>query len=414
MPADPRSRTAPLLVAVGGAVLTLLAAAVVVVVGRDTAGSDLVVLPRSEVDALTAEAPPPYALQEIARLEAPTQLAPRPGADDLYVTQLGGQVVRLVPGDDGSYTVAPEPVVDVSGEVSAQAGLEGLVALTFSPDGAYLYLGYIDKAHDQVLTAHAMSEDGATAGPAVEILTVDRPPGPPNNHIGGSLAFSLDGHLYVGTGDGGAGAFQAPDSSSYYGKVLRIDPDPVGGGYTVPEGNTVDGPDAIPELWTMGMRNPFRLHVDPETNDLWVADVGEEALEEVNRLGIDEAYGKDINLGWPQYAGSEEYYADEQPSPTRLPPTPPSYEYDHEQGRCAVIGGTVYRGVEFSELAGNYLFTDLCSKALLGLRDASDGGYEEFTLATIDESQIVSVDSGGDGRVYVTSISGGVYVLVPG
>lgn len=413
MPADPSSRTVPILVVVGGAVLTLLAAAVVVAVGRDTTGSDLVVLPRSEVEALTAEPPPPYALQEIARLEAPTQLAPRPGAEDLYVSQLAGQVVRLVPGADGSYTAAPEPVADVSDDVSAQAGLEGLVALTFSPDGAYLYLGYTDTQHDQVVTAFAMGDDGATTGPPVEILKVDRPPGPPNNHIGGSLAFSPEGHLYVGTGDGGAGAFQAPDSSSYYGKVLRIDPDPVNGGYTSPEGNTVDGPDAIPELWTMGMRNPFRIDVDAETGDLWVADVGEEALEEVNRLGVDEQFGHGINLGWPQYAGSEKYYADEQPSPTRLPPTPPSYEYDHEQGRCAVIGGAVYRGAEFSELAGDYLFTDLCSKALLGLREAADGGYEEFTLATIDESQIVSVDDDNSGQVFLTSISGGVYRLVP-
>ena len=414
MPTDDRSRTTATLVAVGGLALTLLAAAVVVTIGRDTSGGDLVAVDRDELATLTSEAAPPYALREIARLDAPTQLSPRPGGTDLYVTQLGGQVVRLVPEADGSFSVAAEPVVDVSSEVSAQAGLEGLVALTFSPDGAYLYLGYIDQQHDQVVTAHAMSDDGATAGPAVEILTVDRPPGPPNNHIGGSLAFSPEGYLYVGTGDGGAGAFQAPDTSSYYGKILRIEPDPVNGGYTSPEGNTVDGPDALPEIWTVGMRNPFRIVVDPDTGDLWVADVGEESLEEINRLGIDEKFGKDINLGWPQYAGSEKYYADTQPSPTRLPPTPPSYEYDHRQGRCAVIGGTVYRGTEFGELNGDYLFTDLCSKALLGLREAADGGYEEYTLATIDESQIVSVDGDNDGRVYLTSVSGGVYELVPG
>jgi len=414
MPTDDRTRTTATLVAVGGLALTLLAAAIVVVIGRDTAGGDLVVVDRDELATLTSEAAPPYALREIARLEAPTQLSPRPGSTDLYVTQLAGQVVRLVPEADGSFSVAPEVVADVSSEVSAQAGLEGLVALTFSPDGQYLYLGYTDAEHDQVVTAHAMSADGATAGPAVEILTVDRPPGPFNNHIGGSLAFSPEGHLYVGTGDGGAGAFQAPDPASYFGKILRIDPDPVNGGYSSPEGNTVEGDDSIPELWTVGMRNPFRIFVDPPTGDLWVADVGEEALEEVNRLGVEEAFGRGINLGWPQYAGTEEYFADTQPSPTRLPPTPPSYEYDHRQGRCAVIGGTVYRGAEFGELNGDYLFTDLCSKALLGLREAADGGYEEYTLATIDESQIVSVDADNDGRAYVTSISGGVYQLVPG
>ncbi len=414
MPPDHRSRTTATLVAVGGLVLTLLAAVVVVVVGQNTTGSDLVVVDRSELATVTTEAAPPFELREIARLEAPTQLSPRPGSADLYVAQLGGQVVRLIPTTDGSVSVATEFVVDISSEVSAQAGLEGLVGITFSPDGRYLYLGYIDQDHDQVVTAHAMSADGASAGPGVEILTVDRPPGPPNNHIGGSLAFSPEGHLYVGTGDGGAGVIQAPDTSSYYGKVLRIDPDPVNGGYTTPEDNTVDGPDALPEIWTVGMRNPFRITVDRQTGDLWVADVGEEALEEINRLGIAEGFGRNINLGWPQYTGSEEYLVDTQPSPTRLPHTPPSYEYDHRQGRCAVIGGTVYHGSEFVDLDGDYLFTDLCSKALLGLREAPDGGYEEYTLATIDESQIVSVDADNDGRVYLTSVSGGVYLLVSG
>ncbi len=405
-------RTRSTVIAVVGAIVTLGVAAVVVAVGRDSAGGDLVVVTRAELEAATAEAAPAYALEEIARLEAPTQLAPRAGSDDLYVTQLAGQVVRLVPQPDGTYQPAEGLVADVSDDVSAQAGLEGLVALTFSPDGSTLYLGYVDRAHDQVVEAFPVAEDGASVGAGQEIITVDRPPGPPNNHIGGSLAFGPDGYLYVGTGDGGAGAFQAPDTSSFYGKVLRIEPDPVNGGYTSPEGNTSDGPDSLPEIWTVGMRNPFRIDFDRQTGDLWIADVGEESLEEVNRLGVDETFGKGINLGWPQYAGSQEYYIDE-PSPTRLPPTPPSYEYDHRQGRCAVIGGEVYRGAQFSELAGDYLFTDLCSKALLGLREAPDGGYEEFTLATIDESQIVSVDGGNDGEAFVTSISGGVYRLVP-
>ena len=408
------SRRLPTVIAVAGLALTCLTAVAVVAVGRGAGNGDLVVVSQSELDAASeaADDAPSYGLEEIVRLEAPTQVAPRPGTDDLYVSQLGGQVIRLTPDGTGGFEVVEPPALDISSEVSAQAGLEGLVALTFSPDGATLYLGYIDKAHDQVVTAHPVEDDGASFGPGNEIITVDRPPGPPNNHIGGSLAFGPDGYLYVGTGDGGAGAFQAPDTSSYYGKVLRIQPDPAGG-YTAPEGNTVDGnPDGLPEIWTVGMRNPFRIDFDSQTGDLWVADVGEESLEELNRLGVDEAFGKDINLGWPQYAGSTEYYIDE-PSHTRLPPTPPSYEYEHREGRCAAIGGEVYRGADFSELAGDYLYTDLCSKALLGLRPAPDGGYEEFVLATVDESQLVSVDAGLDGTIYLTSISGGVYRLVP-
>jgi glucose/arabinose dehydrogenase len=409
------SRRLSTVIALAGVVATGLAAVFVVALGQGSgsAGSDLVLVPRSELEAAAAAEAPPYQLQEITRLEGPTQVAPRPGTEDLYVTQLGGQVIRLTPNADGGFDTVEPPVLDISGEVSSQEGLEGLVALTFSADGGTLYLGYIDPAHDQVVMAYPVEADGASFGAGVEILTVDRPPGPPNNHIGGSLAFGPDGFLYVGTGDGGAGAFQAPDSSSLYGKVLRIQPDPAEGGYTVPEGNTTDGnPDGLPEIWTLGMRNPFRIDFDRATGDLWVADVGEESLEEINRLGTDEGAGHNINLGWPQYAGSQEYFIDE-PSPTRIPPTSPSYEYDHREGRCAVIGGEVYRGAEFSELAGDYLYTDLCSKALLGLREAPDGGYEEFVLATIDESQLVSVDAANDGTIYLTSTSGGVYRLVP-
>lgn len=403
-----------MIITVGGVALTLLVAAFVVAVGRDGGGGDddLVLVPRSELEAAAAAEPEPlYALEEVARLEIPTQVAPRAGSDDLYVTQLGGQVMRLTPDGAGGYEVAPEPVVDISDEVSAQDGLEGLVGLTLSPDGATLYLAYVDQARDQVVTAHAMEDDGASAAAGNMIITVDRPDNmPPNNHIGGSLAFGPDGYLYVGTGDAGAGAFAAPDPSSYFGKVLRIAPNPAGG-YTSPEDNTLEGPEALPEVWTIGMRNPFRIDFDRETGDLWIADVGEETVEEINRLGVNEAFGKGINLGWPQYAGTAEYYIDEEPA-TRLPPTPPSFEYDHREGRCAVIGGEVYRGAEFPALAGQYLFSDVCGKALVGLRTGADGGYEEFILAGTEEAQMVSVDASNDGTIFLTSTSGGVYRLV--
>lgn len=409
------SRRLPTVIVVGGAALTLLAAAFVVSVGRDGGGGgdDLVLVPRSELEAAAnAEEAPLYALEEIARLEIPTQVAPRPGSEDLYVAQLAGQVIRLTPDGSGGYQVAPEPVVDISDDVSAQDGLEGLVGLTFSPDGATLYLAYVDKVRDQVVTAHAMGADGATAAAGNDIITVDRPDNmPPNNHIGGSLAFGPDGYLYFGTGDAGAGAFAAPDPSSYFGKVLRIEPNPEGG-YTSPPDNTLEGPEALPEVWTIGMRNPFRIDFDRETGDLWIADVGEESVEELNRLGANEDFGKGINLGWPQYAGTDDYYVDEEPA-TRLPPTPPSFEYDHREGRCAVIGGEVYRGAEFPALAGQYLFSDVCGKALVGLRTGADGGYEEFVLAGTDEAQMVSVDAGNDGTIFLTSTSGGIYRLVP-
>lgn len=406
-------RVATLVVTLG-VVLTLVAALAVVAIGRSTGSSDLVVLSRDELaDLAPAEPASPYQLEEIARFDTPTALAPRPGSEDLYVSLLGGQVMRLVPDGAGGFTASDAPVLDIADQVSAQPGIEGLVNLVFSPDGNDLYLAYTDKAHDQVVAAHPVTEDGAGFGPGQVILTIDTPDGiPPNNHVGGGLTFGPDGDLYVGVGDAGAGAFSATDPESLFGKVLRIIPDPVNGGYTTPDDNTFDRGNGRPEIWTLGMRNPWRIDFDPPSGDLWIADVGEEQLEEINRLEGGDGAGRGVNLGWPQYAGSAEYRTD-QPSRTDIPPSSPSYEYDHREGRCAVVGGAVYRGTQFTDLVGDYLFSDVCSKALLGLREAPDGGYEEFTLATTEEAQMASVDAGNDGTIYLTSMTGGVYRLVP-
>lgn len=416
MPERTPSRRSTRLIVGVGAVLTVLAAGAVVALGRSSGESDVVIASRAELEAATAaadaEAAPPYRLEEIARFDTPTALSPRTGSADLYVSLLGGQVMQLVADGAGGFTSSDEPVLDIADEVSASPGIEGLVDLTFSPDGQTLYLAYTQKDHDQAVSGYPVLDGGAAFGPGHLVIEIDTPDGiPPNNHVGGGLAFGPDGYLYIGVGDAGAGAFSAPDPESLFGKVLRIAPEP-DGGYTTPDDNTFDPANGLPEIWTVGMRNPWRIVFDAPTGDLWVADVGEEALEEVNRLEGQEGYGKGINLGWPQYAGSAEYRTD-QPARTELPPTPPSYEYDHREGRCAVVGGAVYRGASLPELDGRYLFSDVCSKALLGLREAADGGYEEFTLATSDEAQMVSVDADNDGEVYLTSMSGGVFRLAP-
>lgn len=409
-----------------GLALTCIAAVSVAALGRDSAG-DLVLVPRSEVAAGgqgtggPAEQAP-YRLEEVGRFEMPTAVASRPGADDLYVALLDGRVMLLRPvagGGPGSYRSVEQPVLDVSGQVASQDGLEGMVGITFSPDGSTLYLAFTDKAHDLAVWAFAVADGGRSFGPGNEIIVVDRPDGTvQTNLIGGGIRFGPDGFLYLGVGDGSA-ATQAPDPNSLLGKILRIDPDPAGGyeippgdPYGTPAGNPYNGVAGRREVWTVGARNPFRISFDSATGDLWVPDVGDESLEEINILRASAGGGNFTNLGWPQYEGSRPFMAAD-PSVAGPPPSPPEYEYAHRAGRCGVVGGTVYRGSEIPALVGDYLFADICGKAIFGLRESAEGGLEEFTLATVDEPQMVSVDVDDNGEVFLTSILGGVYRLVP-
>lgn len=410
-----------------GLVLTLFAAVAVAVIGRGSAAGDLVLVPRSEVTAprsaaaaLADEAP--YGLEEVGRFEMPTAVAARPGADDLYVTLLDGRVMLLRPvagGGPAAYRSVDQPVLDVSDQVSAQDGVEGMVGITFSPDGSTLYLAFTDKAHDLAVWAFGVADRGRSFGPGRQIIVIDRPDGSTqNNLIGGGIKFGPDGFLYVGVGDGSAVA-RAPDPSSLLGKLLRIVPNPAGGydippgdPYGTPAGNPYNGVAGRKEVWTVGLRNPFRITFDSETGDLWVPDVGEEALEEINVFRAPEEGGNFVSLGWPQYEGTRPYLT-EVPNPTDLPPTPPSYEYSHREGRCAVAGGTVYRGSELPALMGDFLYADNCGKAIFGLRESAEGGFEEFTVAAVDEAGMVSVDADNNGEVFLTSILGAVYRLVP-
>ena len=236
-----------------GLALTCFAAVAVAAIGRDSAAGDYVLVHGSEVaagennTAPPAEAQLPYRLEEVGRFELPTAVAPRPGTDDLYVTLLDGRVMLLRPAADGgpaSYRAVEQPVVDVSGQVAAQNGLEGMVGITFAPDGSTLYLAFTDKAHDLAVWAFSVADGGRSFGPGREIIVIDRPDGSTqNNLIGGGIKFGPDGFLYVGVGDGSA-VGRAPDPTSLLGKILRIDPNP-DGGYDIPPGDPYGTPPAI-------------------------------------------------------------------------------------------------------------------------------------------------------------------------
>jgi glucose/arabinose dehydrogenase len=323
------------------------------------------------------------------------------GSGRLFVVEQAGRI-RLI--DDGELVATP--FLDISDRVSC-CGERGLLGLAFPPgysSKGYFYVNYTGASGDTVVARFLVTGDpsAADAGSEEVILTIDQPY---SNHNGGQLAFGPDGYLYIGTGDGGSGGDpqnNAQDRLSLLGKILRIDVESGSGPYAIPEGNPfADVDDAQPEIWALGLRNPWRFSFDTETGDLFIADVGQGDYEEINVQPAASTGGE--NYGWRILEGSHCYESD--PCDTRGLELP-VFEYDHSLG-CSVTGGFVSRSGTWPRLDGVYLFGDYCSGRVWGLREAGDS-WEERQLAEtgfsisgfgIDELGAVYVLDYGSGTV---------------
>lgn len=343
------------------------------------------------------------ALEEVVRLDAPIALTQRPGFDQLVVAERGG-TVRVVDGGE-----AGEPIVDISGETTP-SGERGLLGIAFSPDGSHLYLSYTDEQGDSRL-------DEWATGPAVgdvdqgsrrNVLSVDQPfP----NHNGGNILFGPDGLLYVGLGDGGSagdpdGRAQNPDE--LLGKILRIDPRASGDDpYAVPDGNPFAGGGGRGEIYVVGVRNPWRFSFDRETGDLWIGDVGQDAEEEIDLLPAGRAAG--ANLGWDRLEGTRPFEG-EAPADA----VAPVFTYGRDEG-YSVTGGYVYRGSAIEGLAGSYVFADYGAGVVRAL-DVQGGRVVDDRSLEVETgpASLVSFGEDADGELYVLSLEGPVYRLVPG
>ncbi|MCX7621384.1 MAG: PQQ-dependent sugar dehydrogenase [Acidimicrobiales bacterium] len=357
------------------------------------------------------------ALQPIAQLEQPVDLAPRAGTDDLYVIEQKGKV-RRIEVRDGAYRVVPEPVLDLRGVVSL-AYERGLLGLTFSPDGNLLYVYYTGEEGKITVDEYRMDGDRADRATRRNLLSLDHPR---PNHNGGSIAFGPDGMLYLGVGDGGGAG--DPDKNGQnttvlLGKILRIDPAHPSNGkaYGIPAGNPFADGSGAPEIWAYGLRNPWRFSFDRETGDLWIGDVGQNAVEEIDfaPAGPDgTGAGRGLNFGWSLMEGSKPFQGGS-PPPDH---TPPIFDYEWTgDTTCTVIGGYVYRGEVIPELRGTYLFADLCGGQVRGLRQRDGKLHDERPLgaALADPGPTTGVTSfGQDGRgeLYLLSLDGNVYKIV--
>jgi glucose/arabinose dehydrogenase len=323
----------------------------------------------------------------------------------LYVVEQGGRI-RVV----RSGQLQAASFLDVSDRVTA-GGERGLLGLAFHPRFAQnrrLFVNYTNRAGDtHVAEFQAGSPDAADASTERVLLRVAQPF---SNHNGGGLAFGSDGYLYIGLGDGGSSGDPMGNGQrldTLLGKMLRIDVDGLQP-YAVPADNPFRSrPGAQPEIWAFGLRNPFRFAFDRASGDLYIGDVGQGAVEEID---VAPARTGGQNYGWNVTEGSACF------SPRtgcdRSGITLPVYEYDHSQG-CSVTGGVVYRGCRMPGLSGTYFFGDFCSGFVRSFRVAGGAATEAraWSLGGIDAVSSFGVDA--DGEVYVVDYDGEVYRLEP-
>lgn len=323
------------------------------------------------------------------------------GSGRLYVVEQGGTIRTVVDAQ-----VQSQAFLDIS-ELTEAGGERGLLGLAFHPEfesNGRFFVNYTDQGGDTIVASYLADGEQADPASGSVLLKIEQPYA---NHNGGHLEFGPDGYLYIATGDGGsAGDPQenGQDTDALLGKLLRIDVDE-DDPYGIPPDNPfADGAGGAPEVWAYGLRNPWRFTFDPDSATLWVGDVGQGELEEIDRVPDDRA---GLNFGWNEMEGSRCYEgADCDPSGKVLPIT----EYTHDLG-CSVTGGYVYRGRNFPELQGGYLFADYCSGNMWVIDAAVDGPVEP-TLVSSSERALSSFGRDEDGELYVTDIGSGEVLRV--
>jgi glucose/arabinose dehydrogenase len=320
------------------------------------------------------------------------------GGADLVVEQSG----RVVRNDDG-HTVT----LDISGDVLF-GGEQGLLGLAFHPQSdanQLAYVNYVNRSGSTVVEEFKVVDGVFDVSTRRIVLEVEQPAA---NHNGGMVAFGPDGYLWIGMGDGGGANDrfgQGQDPQTLLGSMLRIDVDErTAGDYGIPDDNPfVDGIGGAPEVWAVGVRNPWRFSFDG--SDLWIADVGQNEVEEVDR--VDTIRGG-LNFGWPVMEGTDCFQAE---TCDAEPYVEPVDEYRHDEG-CSITGGYVYRGSAIPGLDGHYFFSDFCTGFIRSYTDGT--GEVDWTPMTGAVAKVSGFGVGGDGELYVVSLGGTVFRVEQG
>ncbi len=326
------------------------------------------------------------------------------GSGRLFVVEQAGRI-RLI--KDG--VLVERPFLDITGRI-ASGGERGLLGLAFHPDyptDPRFFVDYTDRDGNTVVSQFTVSGADPDSGDPNSEVVLMHIAQPFANHNGGAVVFGPDGMLYIATGDGGSAGDPQGNGQrldTYLGKILRVDVDVAPGSstaYQVPADNpfaTTAG--AKPEIWFYGLRNPWRIRFDRETDDLWIGDVGQNAWEEID---VARAGQKGLDYGWNIMEATHCFNPSSGCDPTGL--TVPVAEYDHSLG-CAVIGGVVVRDPRQGRLDGGYLFGDACSDNLW-LMDPAGDELRAATLVAKMGRTLSSIGEGEDRSVYATSLDKG-------
>jgi hypothetical protein len=346
-------------------------------------------------------------------LSSPVYVTSPPGdSTRLFIVQQGGVIRLFKDGQLADFMTVPGV---------ASGGEQGLLSMAFHPQYAAnrrFFVYYTNTAGNIEVSEflrNATNADIADPGTYRRVIEVSHPTN--TNHNGGQLQFGPDGYLYLATGDGGGGGdpfLAAQNLDDLRGKILRVDPtaQPSGDGYLSPADNPFYGP-TIPgrdEIWSYGLRNPWRFSFDRETGALTIGDVGQGAWEEIDYVPGPNA-GRGVNFGWSCFEGRAEYNPGQplcQSPPT--PHTPPVWVYSLSGPPCAIVGGYVVRDPGSPSLLGKYVYSDNCASGStsfgirsiqLGIPDATNDAYLGFT-----QNFVTSFGEDAQGRVYVAG--GGV------
>jgi glucose/arabinose dehydrogenase len=338
----------------------------------------------------------------------------RDGTNRLFVVEQAGRIRIISRG-----TLLATPFLDLRGAITS-GGERGLLGLAFHPKFAtnhFIYVNFTDINGNTAISRYTVSSDPNVANRfgGLRILTIKQPYA---NHNGGNIAFGPDGYLYIGMGDGGGAGDpgnRAQDLGSLLGKMLRIDVDHQAAGkrYAIPPGNPFANTTGLDEIWSRGLRNPWRWSFDRATRQLWIGDVGQSRWEEIDRSSPTSTHpaGWAANYGWAVLEGRA-CYRPATGCSTRGK-TAPLVVYGHSAttvNNCSVTGGFVYRGAAYPVLTGVYLFGDFCSGRIWGVSATAASPATPTLLRGPTASPRLSISSFGEddaGEIYVADRGGG-------
>ena len=363
--------------------------------------------PRARTDVPAPETATGLVLEPVARgLEEPLYATAPAGDPRLFIVEQPGRI-RVV--REGKLLAAP--FLDLTGRVSF-GGERGLLGLAFHPDyrsNGHFFVNYTDRSGDTRIERYTVGAhpDRADAATRRTVLTIHQPY---TNHNGGHLLFGPDRMLYIGMGDGGGAGDphgNSQDLGKLLGKMLRIDVTR-GDPYAIPSDNPFrNRPGARPEIWALGLRNPWRYCFDPTESQLYIADVGQNRWEEIH---VADAARGGLNYGWNRMEGAHCY-----PSPRpcdRAGLELPVVEYDHAQG-CSITGGFVYRGRRMPQLVGHYFYADYCQGWVRSFRMSGGSLLDHREWRLGDHGPVLSFGTDAAGEMYLCSGRGVVFRLAP-